>query len=136
MPTPLLLELVGEGFSAKGEDVFEDACVAVTRCVLVPVRAANSEENCSALVSKKSFAYEQTLDGIDTVRLMVEGVDVSPEFLFEDEVRACCALHLKGFQVERLALDTDESASFALDAMAALLCLVMVVLAVKWYRRS
>ena len=136
MPTPVLLELAPGARDASAQQLFEGTCAALTECVLVPLRAALPETgNCSLLVDRATFVTELTLDGVRTLRVSLHGVTVDAEVLWSETVRACCSRSLSAV-VERVALDTDESANHALDAMAALLCAVLVACAVQWYRRT
>lgn len=133
MPAPVLFELADQGESngPSPQDLFRVACTAFTRCVL-------HAENCSSLVDPDSYTALSTLDGVRAIRFHLKnGVELDPDFVSSDEVFQCISAEMRGVSPpERVALDTDESAVFALEAIAALLCVVLVALAVQRYRRS
>lgn len=116
--------------------LFQQTCRFVTECLLWPVRAAVAGDNCSKLLAPETFAFEQTLDGTDTVRVAVRGVRLNSDFVYSEEVHACASAHFQPkYVVERIALDTHEDVEYALEAVVALLCVVLLALVVHRFRR-
>ena len=135
MPATLLVVEATTKEETPTVQLFERTCKFVTRCLLNPVHAALPHENCSALVDTKTFVFQQTLDGTGTIRVAVRGVELNADFVYSANVQQCAYSHLTpAYLVQRVAIDSAEDVEYALEAVVALLCVVLLALVVHRYR--